>query len=658
MVQTADFVYKSYCWCLGTTSFRTKNFNRKIEEQLSLLKNFFDIRENSQQNWENNSRLQEKYYLYMQEKGFVTGDAQRKDKDARQKTSGLVDLGLVDNNRRLTPAGQSLLELSLNGNFTSDNFLKIPKDSFIYLKQLLKTSITIETDKVRPIIILLYLLSEFDFLTIEEFTYLLPLCTSAENTNFIKEKIVLLREGNITIDDIIIAVLNSKQNYQNALEYLLINEVTDNIICTIGMNRKSHQYDMPYTVLYRRLQSVFLDRNQQDIKKLIQAIKKIKIGKWWKAYLFNTSNKNAIINNPEIHIRDNCFQNCETETEFKTVFFKFMHLFKAKATLSDYFDLNKRYIQTTGIILFEDSKIKLDIVPKYFFNSIIHQLYQDAFTECCHLPNNCNLEDISQSLIYNEQIIINNLNTDFQESITTIEEAYSIVEHKRYERFKNLIESKFSDENLLTLLDNFNNRDDENINSMVTDNADIPTIFEYILGIIWYKTSNRQGKILDYLKLSLDADLLPVTHAAGGEADIVYEYSQTNSYPQHTLLLEATLSDGTNQRRMEMEPVSRHLGNHLLATRNFNTYCVFATNKLHINVISDFISRKNYTYCNPQDPNDYIEGMKIIPLEISDLKNIIIHGKKYPELYEKFEQAFLAKESHPNIWYENFIKIR
>ena len=132
MVQLEDLVYKSYCWCFGTTSFRTKNFNRKIEEQLLLLKNFFDLPQNTTQTWENNNNLQEQYYLYMQEKGFVSGDAQRKDKDARQKTSGLVDLGLVDSNRKLTQAGISLLELSLSGNFASDNFLKIPKDSFIY----------------------------------------------------------------------------------------------------------------------------------------------------------------------------------------------------------------------------------------------------------------------------------------------------------------------------------------------------------------------------------------------------------------------------------------------------------------------------------------------------------------------------------------------
>ena len=32
--------YKSYCWSLGTTSFRMVEFNRKIERQLELLRDF------------------------------------------------------------------------------------------------------------------------------------------------------------------------------------------------------------------------------------------------------------------------------------------------------------------------------------------------------------------------------------------------------------------------------------------------------------------------------------------------------------------------------------------------------------------------------------------------------------------------------------------
>lgn len=74
----------------------------------------------------------------------------------------------------------------------------------------------------------------------------------------------------------------------------------------------------------------------------------------------------------------------------------------------------------------------------------------------------------------------------------------------------------------------------------------------------------RQGNALDFMKLSLEANLLPKTHIAGDYADyFIYEYKPCTSYPpKHSLLLEITLADGNNQRRMEMEPVSRNLGDY------------------------------------------------------------------------------------------------
>lgn len=87
-----------------------------------------------------------------------------------------------------------------------------------------------------------------------------------------------------------------------------------------------------------------------------------------------------------------------------------------------------------------------------------------------------------------------------------------------------MIDKKFNDSVLIELLNCFETRDDKRIEEIVTDEAAIPTIFEYILGIIWYKVSERQGNILDFMKLSLEANLLPKTHAAGGYADIIYEY--------------------------------------------------------------------------------------------------------------------------------------
>lgn len=643
--------YKSFCWGLGTTSFRTKYFNRTIETQLSLLNLFWQRPENNNEIWENNSDLQARYYEHMKEHGFVSGDAPRKDKDAREKTSGLVDIGLIDSGRKLTEAGLKLLEISSENDFTPDNFLQIPKDSFIYLKQLLKTYNSVDGETVRPFIILIKLITEFGYLSSDEYTYLLPLCVSDESTNYIIEKIRELRNGNISIDEIIISRLMLMENYQEGLSLFLNNDVSAELICEIGMNRKSRRYDMPYFPLYQCLYQAYMNNDEAAYYSVYEATKNINIGIRWRNYLFNTVSKRAIYDEPLSCINRTLFNEATNERQFKKAFFKVMHLLKAKATLSDYLDLNRRYIKTSDVVLFDDSIVKLDIVPKHFFGNIVEDLYEKAFEECDLLFNDCDLEDIADCLITNEATIINGVNAELGTNITTVEEARDALNDIRYQRLHALIEEKFTDEKLLSLLSYFESRNDDEIRNMVTDNADVPTIFEYVLGIIWYKTSEYEGQLLDYVKLSLDADLLPVTHAAGGEADIVYEYSASENYPEHALLLEATLADGTNQRRMEMEPVSRHLGSHLLRTGNLNSYCVFATTYLDINVIADFRNRKTTPFYNTHDYNQYVNGMKIIPLQTTELKQIIICGIKYKDLYPIFEEAYNSVIP-PHLWYE------
>lgn len=642
--------YKSFCWSLGTTSFRTKNFNKTIEEQLSLLNEFWILRENQNINWSGNNELQARYYDFMRQKGFVEGNAKNKPKDAREKTSGLVDIGLIDENRKLSDAGKALLHISSENDFSSDNQFQIAKDSFIYLKQLLKTSYTVEGQTVRPFLVLLYLLSKVDYLTLDEYTYLLPLCVGANETDEIIEGIKKLRTNSTTIDNIIINRLMNMNNYNTALDYFIENDVTESLICEIGLNRKSRQYDKPYFKLYEALYRVFVEDDIDSLPSVYSATKDIKIGKWWRSYLFDTTSETAIGKFPSDHLKVTLFNGITGEIEFKKAFFKTMHLFKAKATLSDYLDLNRRYIKTTDIVLFEDDTVKLDVVPQYFFKSVMDQLYSDIFVKSELLYENCSIESISACLVVSDDTIIDGINEELGLSVTTIEAAREALEDNRYQRLQHLIDTKFTDENLLSLLDYFEDRNDTEIRNMVTDNADVPTIFEYVLGILWYKASERQGKILDYMKLSLDADLLPKTHAAGGEADIVYEYCATEAYPEHTLLLEATLADSTNQRRMEMEPVSRHLGRHLIRTGNLNSYCVFATNYLDINVIADFRGRKSMPFYDTQDYSKSVNGMKIIPLQTSELKKIVSNGKTYKELYPLFEAAFNSTLP-PHEWY-------
>ncbi|MBR0261940.1 MAG: AlwI family type II restriction endonuclease [Selenomonadaceae bacterium] len=643
--------YKSFYWSLGTTSFRTKNFNKKIEQQLALLRNFWLLKENVGKNWNGNDEIQTAYYDFLHEVGFIYGNANNKPKDAREKTYGLVSLGLIDDNRRLTKVGEQLLSISERNDFSVDNPLGIPADSFIYLKQLLKTSVKVDTERVRPFIVTIYLITKLGGLSYEEFTYLLPLSIDRQSTLDAVENIKALRNNETFIDEIILARLMARDNYKTALQYFLkVPIVTADVIATVGINRKSRQYDKAYFPLYDALHKFYLEHKRAAVNEIVPALKRLtNTGKLWQRYIFGNNDFAKIKKNPSECLQLGNFDDADTEEKFRRAFFATMHVIKAKRSLEDYFDLNRRYMKTSDIILFSDEKVSLDIVPRYYFVPICDRLLDIAFDNSALLQENCRLEDIAAFLRPNENVILDGINHEFALKLNSLKDASEILDRQRYIRLNHLIDSKFTDEQILNLLTLISDRADDEIQKLVTDNADIPTIFEYILGILWYKISDRQGKILDYMKLSLDVDLLPKTHAAGGEADIVYEYPKSVVYPAHSLLLEATLSDRTNQRRMEMEPVSRHLGNHILRTRNLNSYCVFATNDLNINVVSDFRGRKNQRYYDTSDDNNFIEGMKIIPLQIEDLKNIVKNQLRYEKLYKIFEAAFQS-ELAPREW--------
>ena len=605
--------------------------------------------------WEWTNSTQEKYYDFMKGKEFVSGDAIRKDKDAREKTSGLVDIGLITENRLLTAVGQKLLEITNKEEISKNNIFNIEDDSFIYLKQLLKTSINVDGKFVKPYIVLVYCLGELEYLTYDEFTYFIPLITDKESLNEIIENIRKYRKKELKKEDIIYKKLISMKNYQEAEKVLLANKITEDLICLVGMNRKSKTYDKIFFQLYQLLKAIFIDKSNQNYLKTFEIISKItgKSSIHWKNLIFKTNRKEKVKKDKEKSINDNTpFKISKNEDEFKKLFFKYLHTFKAMATLEDYFDLNRRYLALTETFIFEDSTIKLDIFPKYYFRECISNLIDGAFIEDKNLKDDIELSNISNNLKVNLNRIYSNLSKDLNIKITNPNEANKYIQDERYKRFNELIKTKFTDEILLNLLEYFEKREDKEIEKLVTDEATIPTIFEYILGIIWYKVSEFKGNILEYMKLSLEANLLPRTHASGGYADIIYEYVKNENYPKHSLLIEATLSDGSNQRKMEMEPVSRHLGDYRIKSKNSNDYSLFITTFLEQNIITDFRFRKIMPY---EKNGEVIEGMKIIPIDTNFLKEIIKNKITYKELYSDFEEHY-QKEPDERNWYKNMIE--
>lgn len=650
------FSFQSYAWSLGTTSFRMADFHRKVEEQLMIINDFWSVSANRNLQW--NTSTQKMYYDFAYERGFITGDLAgddaSKSKTARQKTSGLVDIGLIRDDRHLTEVGIRLLNIAQSGNFTSDNEFQIPADSYIYLKQIMKTDCPIQDGYVRPFLVTGKVLQACDgFLTDDEFTFLLPLCVSDDMTNDIISKIHLLRNQQTTIDRIICDTVLNRYNYPAAVDYFVHSDKTDEDIMIVGMNRKSPHYDRDYVALYASLLQVYIHDDSHAITSLVNASKRIKNkpGTLWRSMLFD--NPRSVRNVSDL--RRNDFSNVTSEDQFARRFFRYMHLFKIKANLLDYQDLNKRYLNITDAFLFDDGKVTFTPLFENFFRTEAGRVFDDSYRKCHYLTMNCDMTQINANLVFNPTQVIDVFNQNENQNISTMDEMYDFLENDRYNRFRHLIDTRFPNSTIISVLNSCETRNnDDELVSLFGGEADVPTIFEYIVGIAWYRLSRYQGKILDYMNLSLDVSLLPRTHAGGGESDIVYQYPATEDYPEHALLIECTLMEGTNQRHGEMEPVSRHLANYMI-DENESAYCTFVSNNLHASVVSDFRGRKSMPYY--RNDTEHVDSMKIIPLHTRELKSILEKNITYKQLYQAFDSAYHdTAVTAPPEWYNSCVK--
>lgn len=652
--------FQSYCWVLGTTSFRVAQMNLRIEEQLMHLRNFSQtVTEIGEEwKWTGNNDLQSRFYYYLQKHGALAGDAPRPDKDARQKTSGLPTLGFTDNNRVITTAGEELLNHVEAGSFGTDNYFMIPADSYIYFKQMLKTSLQIRDGvHVRPYFVLAHFLNEFGSLSFDELTYLIPLVVDEQSLSIVKTKLSDVRNGDVSFDEVIVENLMAKENYKRAYALWMEHTVDEELVTTVGMNRKSRKYDSLYFPFYQSLKRVFVDNRQSagEVSELYKRIKKLKTASYWKQAIFGDSHPSKINKEGAASIApDNPFASVSDENQLKKVFFTLLHLYKARANLSDYFDLNRRYFKLTDTVLFRERTVTFDSIPAAFFSLVGDQLLEDMFTQSGKLDESLALSDISPMFDISEARLLTALSSEFGVELVSLTQAKSVVQDERYERLHDLLDNRFTKDVFLELLDCFITRDDERVKELVTEDATPSTIFEYVLGLIWYEFSGRQGDVLHFMKLSFEADLMPRAHAQGGGADIIFEFEKSDTYPEHDMLIEATLADGTNARRMEMEPVSRHLGTHVLETGNHSDYCVFVAPEIDVNVANDFRFRKQSGYWGK---NEEYAPLKIIPIDIGQVKQLVEKNSTYPDLYELFEIAHNSDERKPLKWREEIANL-
>ena len=80
----------------------------------------------------------------------------------------------------------------------------------------------------------------------------------------------------------------SKTNYRMGMERFVENEYSPELLLSVGMNRKSANYDKPYVSLYQDLHSVYMDKDYSKVESLLYDLKAFQssIAIKWKKLIF------------------------------------------------------------------------------------------------------------------------------------------------------------------------------------------------------------------------------------------------------------------------------------------------------------------------------------------------------------------------------------
>lgn len=632
----------SMTWNLGDTSFRRK---RLLDDYKELLRELLYLNEEFDNNWDKD--VQEEYYKRLVRNTELLNDkeasANRQDKLGRTYTSALYKIGLCTKKRVVTDIGlQFLGKIEFRAD-ELENKLMIKKDNIIFLRQLLKLCIYDENNEkaFNPFIFLIKLLNKYEYLTKDEFTLLLHLANGRTNYEEVISKFIDVRNNNVTLskfleDNIILDESIDRKDKENFINDDIYNEI---LFEKIFFNRKTAKSVLKYKQFYNALIKYNKNNNNNNLNELISLIKDDAIKKAFSTNkLFNLRLLKGIsVDKFNETYKDVKFINTY-DIEFRRFFIETFIISKQKDLISEYVDMTFRVFNLTGLINFKNSKITIGkLYAKEYFK------YIDSYLNPL-IENNQNgifeIKTTNEILGVNKTEDVDRIISD-KLGLNIGEDIDKVIKDKEVADFEQFIKSNFTREKVIEILKYITKREDEKVFDKVTDQANVPTIFEYILGIAWYYISEYKFNLYDSLNLTLDSSYYPLTHAAGGDGDIVIDY---NIPEKHRLMLEATLMDINTQKRGELEPVIRHSANLAIENKDSETYTIFIANELDNNVVNIFRFCDLIKLESSYNKGNFINSTKIVSITISELIEILENQINYIRIYENIKNEFKMKD--------------
>ncbi|WP_237187325.1 AlwI family type II restriction endonuclease [Rothia nasimurium] len=642
---------------LGDTSFRRKNVAASYISLLEVLAN----RRDPSVGWSSAEGYQAEIYnffrreapqAYSQSGSTPQLSEKKRAQRARTNTNPLVKLGLVDDNRLLTPLGKALTEgdQGILDDFDTSNHLT-PANSALFRGVFRYRADLTNGSVYSPVQLLIRELVVRKELTEDQFRWIFILgpYLVGPDSPIIFEKIQELGEGRSLVD-ILSECLPS--TFTPEIRSALDNFAVNNEFSPEYFN--SHKSE-EYTKVYKKFIEVLADfRNNPSDDNLTRLREVNKFSSAKKGFKLSLPAGNKKISAQQIHSEINLPGfHAESDDEFRRELALRFRASKMLSLCGEYFDLNRRTLQATGVFSFENKTVKfrsvyswsffkanltaLEGAPEIYVGStepLSAELGEDCYTKAAESISEDygispdQVEDYAREL---ELRRFNEMLEDFLPLEKVLQHLQTIMEHH-----------PGSSAELRKLEQEFDQR------------ASIPTIYEYLLGLVFYYASHRSFDILDAYNLALGGDFLPETHAPGMRGDIEFDF---DGLP---VLVEATLMDPSTQRRGELEPVLRHATNY---ENEFpGSLTLFVANKLDRNVTRIFgfasLMRLYPTLGSRSQDGEETVSPRIFGLETATLVELFQRPADLGAVLGSIQQEMA--ELNPSIlnssWHEDFTR--
>ncbi|MCL7748771.1 AlwI family type II restriction endonuclease [Halalkalibacter alkaliphilus] len=584
---------------------------------------------------------------------------------ARHYSSNLVKIGLADEHRQISPVGKSWIHGKKLRRSRFENLLPIDETNLIFLRQLLKLRVYAKDGEkyYSPMLMAMYILlnyqrvSEDLFITmIQMLNPYLPIEPSSFVEEFLGGHAQKLEREYVPFSTDALDKINNEPI-----------PMSKEVFASHFSSGKSEKTIKIYREFYENLVRFNREGTTENLEKLVELFsdtqKKSMINKAFgfgrNVFTFDTRDRTNVSKFMELNEDVDILTNEDLNTK---LFLQFQAS-KRHDGVREYGDVTRRVMKVTGIISFKNGVVELaqrDLWQKFFskinlenmvFGESTNEAYESYEKEMTSpFLNHLTLEEILEYEDEKVEQAIVEIKDEL--NLASEEEIRETIFNQTSEAFIQHIETNYPKEKILEILQLFSDRsNDLKIQKMVAENTDVPTIFEYIVGIAWYHISSKKFDLFSSFNLSMSADFEPETHAGGGAGDIVIDYDD------HILMLEVTLMNKHAQKRGEWEPVLRHATNLTIESAPKKVTTLFIADDLDENTINIWRAVATVPLQSSRESDKFADTVTIMPVKNEELAKMIQNRKNETELLESIKESFDKLSTDFNMgWRDEIIK--